>query len=167
MKAWIIFILIVLLGLSIGSSVMLFNTASEPLIERQETAAQIALTETDLIDVVNVDYYHGRRSFQVVEGVDSNGEGMYVWIEELEKTDEAENEPQMITRYKSEGLTKSQVRSIINDELEIKELNSIRLGIIGSTPVYEITYVDLEDRHSFYYITFQDGSYIRHYQFRR
>ncbi|SDY88433.1 Uncharacterized protein YpmB [Evansella caseinilytica] len=190
MKRWIIAAAVMVFTAFTAFFYYMYNVISEPLGEREQEAVAIAKSETDLDEVTNVDYYHGRRSFQVIEGLDKDGEEMYVWVEELtehetDENDENEEEeaeeeketdedeeagdanPQIITRLKSDGLTESEVSNIAYSELSIKEIISIRLGIIGNTPVYEIVYVDEEDRHSFYYITFEDGTYIRHYQFRK
>ncbi|MBU9723911.1 MULTISPECIES: DUF5590 domain-containing protein [Bacillaceae] len=207
MKGWIIAIFILFLSIGIGISFKVYQVTSEPLVDRLEEAKELVLNHTELLDVNYVNYFHGRRSFQVFEGKDQDGNEHFVWVEELiedediepgsieiddipisdttenevdvtEDTDESEDmeeqdhvekerEPQIITRLKNEGLTSSDVRSIIQDRLNINELKSISLGIIGSTPVYEIIYVDNDERHSFYYMTYHDGTYIRHYQFRK
>ena len=165
MRSWIIPIIIIVVCALSGFGYLLYAAVSEPLSERQEKALDIAYSETNLTDVINIDYYHGRRSFQVIEGIDDAENEIYVWIEELDEEDE-EAEPQIFTRLKEDGLTKQEVRSIVSSRLNISELKSIKLGIIGSTPVYEVTYSDQVNRHSFYYITFEEGTYIRHYQFR-
>ncbi|MFA9556186.1 DUF5590 domain-containing protein [Evansella sp. AB-rgal1] len=167
MKRWIFPFIVIILTAFIGLFYYLYMEIKEPLQSKQAHITQVALSETDLDSVKQVDFYHGRRSFQVIEGKDSNGEDMFVWIEELINENEGNTEPQIITRYKSEGITIGEVRSIVQSRLSITQLKSIKLGIIGNTPIYEVIYIDDANRHSFYYLTFEDGEYIRHYQFQR
>lgn len=147
----------------------MYTNISQPLNNRENVAVSIAKEETDLMEVIDVDFYHGRRSYQVIEGIDQQGEEIYVFVEERieEETKETEkNNLHILTINKNEGITKEEVREIVQNKLEMKELISIRLGLIGETPIYEVTYVDKWDRHSFYYVSFEDGSYInRHYRF--
>lgn len=167
MRAWIIAGLIIVISSFMAFFYYMYTNISEPLIARENEAIRIAKEETELVEVVDIDFYHGRRSYQVIEGTDKNGEEIYVWVEELTDEQIAENkEPRIFTKKKKEGITKDEVRQIVQNRLEIKELVSIRLGMIGETPIYEVTYVDESDRHSFYYLSFEDGSYVnRHYRF--
>ncbi|UTR09661.1 DUF5590 domain-containing protein [Evansella sp. LMS18] len=167
MKAWIITVLAVLLAVAAGFMFYLYNSVAEPLTERQQDAVELAFEETDLSEVREVTYYHGRRAYQVIDGADTSGNEVYIWVEELsEEALEAGEEQRVITRLKEEGITREEARDIAVSRLDIDQIQSINLGMIGSTPVYEITYIDQADRHSFYYMTFNDGTYIRHYQFR-
>ncbi|WP_096188667.1 cell wall elongation regulator TseB-like domain-containing protein [Evansella halocellulosilytica] len=167
MKAWVISIAsIIFIGL-IAFFLIMYTVTGNPLNERQEMAIEYALNETELVDVTNVDYYHGNRSYQVVHGINESDEEIIVWVEEIEESDEEERDRRTFVRNKDEGMSVDQVRQLAYDRLDISSLQNIRLGVIGSTPVYEIVYTDDADRHSFYYVTFDEGSYIRHYQFRQ
>lgn len=167
MKAWITAGIIIVLTSFFAFFYYMYTNTSEPLMVRENLAVKIAKGETDLAEVIDVDFYHGRRSYQVIEGLDRDGEEIYVWVEELTKEQmKDKQEPHIFTKYKNEGVTKEDVKEIIQKRLEMKELISIRLGVIGETPIYEVTYVDQSNRHSFYYLSFTDGSYInRHYRF--
>ncbi|MCR6106615.1 DUF5590 domain-containing protein [Salipaludibacillus agaradhaerens] len=188
MKAWIIAISVMVVIGIVAFSIYIYNVTMDPLTLREDQAVAIAREEVDLEEVIDVQYYHGRRSYQVIDGINSAGEEIYIWVEELTEEDEdkdnldtdnseeasdneEENEneeertPTIKTRLHSEGLTREEALEIAQSELDIKKVNSVKLGMAGSTPVYEISYIDTSDRHSFYYIRFEDGTYIRHYQF--
>ncbi|SER43337.1 DUF5590 domain-containing protein [Salipaludibacillus aurantiacus] len=161
MKAWIISISAVFIIGFIAFSSYIYYVTAEPLREREEAAVQLASEHVSLSEVRDIQYYHGRRSYQVIDAVNEDGEDIYIWVEEDEDRDEVNIE----VRLHSEGLTKEEVMEIAVSELEIQSIKSVRLGMTGSTPVYEVSYMDQVDRHSFYYLTFEDGTYIRHYQF--
>jgi len=161
MKAWIISISVIFLATILALSYYLFEVTADPIRERQEKAVLLAEQSVDFSGVREVNYYHGRRSYQIIDAVDTDGNDIYIWVEENDDPDEAIIE----VRLQSEGLTKQEVIEIAQGEVTIERLKSARLGMIGSTPVYEVNYIDDEKRHSFYYLTFEDGTYIRHYQF--
>ena len=166
MKAWIIAGITIVCIVFFGFFYYMYDTISDPLSARENEAVNLAQKETNLADVDNIDFYHGSRSYQVIEGRDDHGEKVYVWVEELKEEQKEDNvSSRIVMKFKHEGITKEEVGEIIDSELAVKELMSIRLGMIGVTPIYEVTYIDEDDRHSFYYLSFADGSYInRHYQ---
>ena len=190
MRAWLLAILIIILISGSAMLYMLYANAKNPLHDRQQEVESIALEETDAVEIREVDYYHGTRSFQVMDAVDEEGEEMYVWVEEqeaeedieedLDLTDENENEENeeenneeenedeerlIMQRYQTDGVTKEDVAGLAQGELDMERLKSVRLGAIEETPIYEINYIDDSGRQSYYYVTFEDASYIRHYQF--
>ncbi|UTR14665.1 DUF5590 domain-containing protein [Salipaludibacillus sp. LMS25] len=188
MKAWIIAISVMVVIGIVAFSIYIYNITLDPLTLRQDQAVAIAREEVDLEEVNDVQYYHGRRSYQVIDGMNSAGDEIYIWVEELtekdedqrddntdnneeasdnneESEDEEEWKPTIKTRLHSDGLTSEEALEIARSELDMKKVNSVKLGMAGSTPVYEVSYIDTSDRHSFYYLKFEDGTYIRHYQF--
>lgn len=162
MKAWIISISIMIIVGFLAFGYYIYHVTTEPLETRENSAIQLAAEQVDIAEVRDVDYYHGRRSYQVVDAIDSEGNELYIWVEENEGSDE---DPTIEIRDHSEGLTRDEVVALSQEELSITRLKSIKLGMIGSTPIYEVNYVDDMDRHSFYFVTFEDGTYIRHYNF--
>ncbi|MDQ0257437.1 uncharacterized protein YpmB [Evansella vedderi] len=168
MKAWILSIITIIIVSVAGFAAYMYMAISDPLVQRQQAASSILEGYEAVAEIQHISYYHGRRSFQVIEGKNSDGDEVYVWVEELtEEQKENEEEPQIISRLKSEGLSKQEIRDLAHSRLDIKQIKSINLGIIGSTPVYEVIYEDQLNRHSFYYVKFEDGTYIRHYQFQK
>lgn len=168
MKSWIIALVTMLIVGFIGFSYYMYEAISAPLIERQQETLSVIETMEGLHQIQSISYYHGRRSFQVFEGKNDDDEEIYIWVEELtEEQKEEDNEPQIIMRTKAEGITQQQVRDIVHSRLDIKQIKGINLGIIGVTPIYEVIYEDQSNRQSFYYVTFEDGTYIRHYQFQK
>ncbi|UCZ54814.1 DUF5590 domain-containing protein [Bacillus shivajii] len=168
MRTWLISIGAVLLTAGIVFFYFMYSATAGPLNDRQEEIKAFALSETELTSVNDISYYHGSRSYQVFYGVDDNDEDIIVWVEEIEHKEDDENQSRRVfVRSQSDGISKDKVEQIAYDRLNVVSLINIRLGIIGNTPVYEVVYIDDADRHSFYYLTFKDGSYIRHYQFKR
>ncbi|WP_051314693.1 DUF5590 domain-containing protein [Alteribacter aurantiacus] len=184
MKRWTIFTGITLFIITFSSLIWLFSSVQSNKNETFEGSIEYALSNDLITEYSNVSYYNGRRSYHIIDGVDQEGDDVYVWIESIqdeqesyssvfEESDEEENvedevsEPRTYIRKQEDGISASQARQIAEQHLGIDEFKQVRLGMIGQTPVYEIVYIDTEDRYSFYYISFEEGDYIRHYQLRR
>ncbi|RNA69178.1 DUF5590 domain-containing protein [Alteribacter keqinensis] len=183
MKRWIIGTAIFLLSTAAVTMIWLYNNIQSAQHERFGDSIAYAMDEGLISDYGNVHYYNGRTAYHVIEGTSPDGDAVYVWVETIpestenyssafdeEDSESEENpasEPRTFSRKQDEGISAGEARQIAEANLEMEKFKQVRLGMIGQTPVYEIVYVDTDDRYSFYYISFEDGDYIRHYQLRR
>lgn len=173
MKAWIISIFLVIAAAVTASLYLLYASASSPIEEREQAAASFARDELEFNRVEEVTYFHGTQSYQVVNGTNSDGEEAYAWVPESierESTLEAEEELpeeeilEPVIRLHSEGITSSEALEIAENDADIAEVRSVRLGLIGTSPVYEVNYKDSNGRFGYYYTAFEDGQYLRRYE---
>ncbi|GEL07429.1 DUF5590 domain-containing protein [Salisediminibacterium halotolerans] len=177
MRTWILAALLIFLLLSLSALYMLYASASSSLTEDSDVTEALALEHSSAAEILDMDYYHGTRAFHVFDAADDDGERLYVWVEledsdeeerdenEADNNQESDDERFVAERYHDEGISKDALREEVQSELDILRLNGIRLGMIGETPVYEVNYIDASGRQSYYYVTFEDAAYIRHYQF--
>ncbi|WP_147804759.1 DUF5590 domain-containing protein [Alkalicoccus halolimnae] len=135
-----------------------FSSILSPLEARQEAAVENAMEEADIQEVKNVDYFHGSRSYQVIDAVTNEDEAIYVLVEETE----SETDPVILPH--SEGISFDEAAAAAGENSNIAELKSVKIGLMEDTPVYEIHYADPEGRLSYYYVTFANGEYVRSYQ---
>lgn len=179
MRAWIIAIFTIVFISAGAFFYVMYSSAMDPLQDREEEALAFAGEHITFHSVLSVNRYHGARSYQVIDALNEDDEPVYIWVEErftvvepriyddfeTEIEVEEEEEPRrIIIRRHDSGITFEEVRDHIDNELDISRLNSIRLGMIGRTPVYEVNYLSEDGRQSYYYLTFEEGRYIRHYQ---
>lgn len=162
MKLW-------LLILSTGAAgavlffLFLYSSAVSPLEERKETGAELASSTEDLQEINDISYFHGSDSYQVVDAVRADGESIYILTPEASpEQKEAASEPVVLLH--SEGITPEEAEERVGNEEEIQEIHSVRLGIVENIPGYEINYSDTSGRLVYYYITFNEGEYMRSYQ---
>jgi uncharacterized protein YpmB len=150
----ILFIIVVSIILGWGS-IHLYANVRET-IEKSESEALIYLKENaEVNDVRSVNFYHGSESYSVFEGTNEAKEAIYIWVE-----NSLDNH---IVKAKDSGLAFEEVLLYAKEELKPKEIISIKLGIENLIPLYEIIYKDQQDRYSYYYISFKDGTYLKHY----
>ncbi|WP_216829212.1 cell wall elongation regulator TseB-like domain-containing protein [Alkalihalobacterium elongatum] len=158
MKKWVITCICLLVFAAIGISSYFYQTMRSPITEQEQLAIERALNETELSVVDDVSFYHGTEPYIVVKGrTDQDDTGLIAWVGEEER---------IIVKNVADGLSKEEVRHFAQNELAPKELISVRLGIENRLPIYEITYIDENDRYSFYYITFEEGTFVKRYSLK-
>lgn len=73
-----------------------------------------------------------------------------------------------IVRKKSEGISEKEalqrtIEQVGDDSKEHKskpkEILKIKLGFENNIPLWEVTYIDDENRYSYYYLAFKDGQF--------
>ncbi|MBU8907285.1 cell wall elongation regulator TseB-like domain-containing protein [Desertibacillus haloalkaliphilus] len=159
MKKWMLISSIVIIVVIVISSYFFYQSVREPLIVEQEKARHYLINEGVLETIETMDFYHGTHTYYVAKGYDSNQKEKIVWVDEgLEET---------FTRTGQDGLSEDDVRQLVSDELNVAKLISIRIGIEKRIPVYEVTYLDEDDRYSYYYMTFDDGTFMKRYSVKK
>ncbi|TMW73561.1 cell wall elongation regulator TseB-like domain-containing protein [Alteribacter natronophilus] len=171
MKGWIITAAAVIIAVSAAVFYYVYHSAAASQTEWHEEAMEYAVNQGLITQIEDTRYYYGRSAYSIFSGENESGEAVYVWVEQRTDISGAEEdeewEPRTAVRARNEGISRSEAEEIAVRELELSEFKQVRLGMVGETPVYEIVYIDQEDRYSFYYLSYDDGSYIRHYQLRR
>lgn len=134
----------------------LYTNVSEPIQNSEDEAlSYLKANATEFTDMKQVNFYHGSESYQVFEGINEASEEVFIWV--------AKSLDNHIVKEKGAGLKIEEVILYTEEELKPKEIISIKLGIESSLPLYEIIYIDDQDRYSYYYISFKDGTYLKHY----
>ncbi|WP_332693234.1 DUF5590 domain-containing protein [Halalkalibacter lacteus] len=157
MKKWIFWVVIIFVVLTTGLSVYGYQTIREPLKDNYEQAERYVLGQSLLHTVSNGTYYHGTDAYYVFEGI-MDEEEVIVWVSE-------EFDSHQIAKV-SDGISEGEAISIVQKQDEIKRIQSVKLGIERGLPVYEIIYVNNENRKGYYYVTFEDGTFMKRYVLR-
>lgn len=146
----VIFIVVV-----IWQGVHFFSNVKEPIRQAEEEALTYLKEHIELKEINQTDFYHGTESFYVFQGIDEVGAELIIWI------------PSTLDGYfmksKAEGISFDDALQFTKQELNPKQLISIKLGMENKVPLYEIIYKDQQDRFSYYFISFKDGSYLKHH----
>ncbi|MBY0595428.1 cell wall elongation regulator TseB-like domain-containing protein [Bacillus bingmayongensis] len=158
MKKWIFAIIIVIVAIVLYG-VHVYNATMEKKIPKESKVVEIAKEKAKLTKVKTVDYYNGKSSYAVVQGVDEKGEQIIVWV--------PEKKGNVLVRKKNEGISEKKALQIVAGERKPKELVKVKLGAENDVPLWEITYIDQEDRYTYYYLEFQDGKYAGYYSIEK
>ena len=107
----------------------------------------------------SVDYYNGKSAYIVVQGTDEKGEQLIVWVPEKKG---------YCSKEKSEGISEKEaiqrtIEQVGNESKESKskpkEIMKVKLGFENDVPLWEVTYIDDDNRYSYYYLEFKDGKF--------
>ncbi|MDM5154167.1 DUF5590 domain-containing protein [Bacillus sp. DX1.1] len=158
MKKWIFAIIIVIVAIGLYG-VHIYNTTMEKKIPKESKTIEMAKEKAKLTKVEKVDYYNGKSSYAVVQGVDEKGEQTIVWV--------PEKKGNVLVRKKSEGISEKKAIQIVASERKPKEFVKVKLGAENDVPLWEITYIDQEGRYTYYYLEFQDGKYAGYYSIEK
>ncbi|WP_197276325.1 PepSY domain-containing protein [Bacillus sp. JCM 19034] len=157
MKKWIISFTFIVFMLLIAGSIYFFTIIREPLVEQFDQVERYVLNQ-DLLDSIDeISYYHGQEVVYVARGELDSIE-RYVWV-----TDD------LTTAYEAnvdEGITEEEAISLVHQHEPIVELQAIRIGLERNRPLYEITFINENERKSYYYLHFKDGTLIKRYSLR-
>ncbi|EJS67266.1 peptidase M4 [Bacillus cereus] len=167
MKKWIFAIIIVIVASGIYGAYV-YNKAMDKKIPKESKSVEIAKEKAKLTKVKSVDYYNGKSSYTVVQGTDEKGEQIIVWV--------PDKKGNVLVKKKSEGISEKEALQKLADQAtgkgnepkpKPKQIVKVKLGAENDIPLWEITYIDQEDRYTYYYLEFQNGEYAAHYSIEK
>ncbi|SDZ03985.1 DUF5590 domain-containing protein [Bacillus sp. 166amftsu] len=158
MKKWIFAIIIVIVAVVLYG-VHVYNATMEKKIPKESKVVEIAKEKGKLSEVKTVDYYNGKSSYTVVQGLNEKREQTIVWV--------PEKEGNVLVRKKNEGISEKKALQIVASDRNPKEFVKVKLGAENDVPLWEITYIDQEGRYTYYYLEFQDGKYAGYYSIEK
>ncbi|MDH4421062.1 MULTISPECIES: DUF5590 domain-containing protein [Bacillus] len=167
MKKWIFAIIIVIVASGIYGAYV-YNKTMEKKIPKESKSVEIAKEKAKLTKVKSVDYYNGKSSYTVVQGTDEKGEPIIVWV--------PDKKGNVLVKKKSEGISEKEALQKLAEQAtgkgdepkpKPKQIVKVKLGAENDIPLWEITYIDQEDRYTYYYLEFQNGEYAAHYSIEK
>ncbi|HET7629295.1 MAG TPA: DUF5590 domain-containing protein [Bacillales bacterium] len=153
MKKWgIILGIAVILAFGLkGWSVYHGVQTKQEAIKRQ--AIVEAKQEGKIDEVVTVTNYRGTKAYTVIYGKNEHGEEQYVWI--------PQSEGETIVKPANEGLSREEVVRYARQKLNPKKIIAVRPGVEEQLPVWEIVFIDQNQRYTFYYLRFDGKDWVK------
>ncbi|MBB5323368.1 uncharacterized protein YpmB [Anoxybacillus tepidamans] len=158
MKKWSI-LFFVFLCIVIWLTVSVYRAAMDPKQSLIEKARERAAQKVSFAYIDDTYTYYGEKTYVVLVGTDRKGTKKIAWVPE-------KGEHIVVKRAKS-GITKQQAIEKLKAERNPKEIVSTKLGMEKGVPLWELTYIDQDNRYSFYYISFEDGAFLKRYSFEQ
>lgn len=137
----------------------IYHSASKPITEAEQQAIEIAKEHVKINNIIETSFFNGDEPYHVIRATNEHDQEIIIWVSEA-------NSDKIIVEFAKNGLTKEQVKEYALSELDIKELQDIRIGMKYNIPVWEITFIDSNDRYSFYYLTFNGETWIENYRLK-
>jgi uncharacterized protein YpmB len=160
MKKWLFIGAITVVTLFIWQAVFYYVEIFDKQQSLQEKATNRAFSETELQSIDDVDYYHGKHAYIVLFGVNEEGKELIVWVPE-------ENEQDIVTKLAEEGWTEEDVKEYIKKERKVNKIRDIHLGIEDGRPLWEVIYLDEQNRYTYYYVNFENGEFLKRYSIKK
>lgn len=123
-------------------------------------AEQIAVDEAELIEVDQVERFHGDKSYYVVSGIDKDEQPLFVYVP-------FDQEEPIITVNQPSTYTKSNVKEAWEEKCSTCKLTSITPGLMDENAVWEINYRPNKDTRVYEYVLMEDGSLFEQLQFKK
>ncbi|MBE4910250.1 DUF5590 domain-containing protein [Bacillus luteolus] len=152
MKKWI-FLSILILVIGFWQAISVYITAMEPKREIEQQAIEIARAQANIHTIYEVTTYYGSESYQVVQGISDENVPLIVWI--------AENSDEIVIKRQDEGLRKEDVVNRLVSERNPQEIRSVRLGMEKNIPLWEVIYLNENNRLTYYYSDFETGDLLK------
>lgn len=156
MKKWLIlsslFVLFVL-----GCVIGIYWNSLQPKNKLEKAAFETAKEEAGVTTMDEFYLYHGQKSFSIIIGKTSDGEQKIVWIPD-------QNNKKVVTNSVKNGKTKKDIQSIVEQNVDPKEIISIKPGMENSVPLWEVTYIDQAGKYNYDYYDFKTGEWLKYYR---
>ncbi|WP_066294383.1 cell wall elongation regulator TseB-like domain-containing protein [Bacillus sp. FJAT-29937] len=149
----VIIISLLILAIILGSGVIVYVNAVEPVKAAEKEAIERAMTETRLWKAEDFQLYHGLETYYVIKGVNKAGTSIYVWV--------PEKEGQIIVRKVTDGVSKQEAINKLKEEKNPKKIISVRLGMEKNIPLWEIYYRTEGNLINYYYVDFKTGEWLK------
>jgi uncharacterized protein YpmB len=149
----IIFLIVLVSVIILGAMAALFLNARSPVNNKAEDALKRAQNETGIASTEDVSLYNGKKSYVVITGENSDGEKVIIWVPEKDE--------EIIVKKWADGISKKAAINKLNEEEEVNEILSVKLGMESVGPVWELTYLDDNEHLNYYYLLFETGEWWR------
>lgn len=152
MLNWIKFIVVFLLTLTTVISVMVLYNANKPVSVAKKAAIEAALASGQLASVSSAEIFNGTTSFVTVYGKGEEGKEKAVFVNGSTEDDFQEV-------LMADGISAEQAVENVKQELNVKTILHVALGMEEKGPVWEVTFKGDNGKLNYVYVFFEDGQW--------
>lgn len=153
LKKWLLFIVIFAFSLTIIISLLIYFQAKSPFSDATDAAESYALENNLLAQVDETYVYNNTSTFYTVIGTTAKGEEKAYFLPD-NQSDEKIMEVSL-----DEGISEQQAVDIAMKDVKDAKLLHAKLGVEKIGPVWEITYVNADDKLNYVYLLFDNGEW--------
>lgn len=157
---WGTLILGIIILLTLSLAIWIYVDANSDRTAGHEDAAALAEQETELTRVEHISTYYGDREVHIVQGVNEADENGLVFIDLAEKTVLEEIFP-------TNALPIEEVKKQWENTCDSCTFRDIQYGYEENEPVYELTYIDGQNRYVMDYFTLRGDSFDQRFAFKK
>ena len=152
MVNWIKFIVVFLLALTSVIAVTVLYNAGKPLSAANKVAIESALSSGQLVSVSSAESFNGTVPMVTVFGVDADGEEKAVFVDG--QSADGFEEVKL-----ADGISAEQAVANVQQELTVKKVLHVRLGLEAEGPIWEVAFTSDNDKLNYVYVFFDNGQW--------
>ncbi|WP_139207334.1 DUF5590 domain-containing protein [Halobacillus dabanensis] len=157
---WCLLILSVILLLVLTFGIWMYININQDRTSGHDEAIDFAKQQTGLTKFESVTTYYGEGETQIVQGTNGSGDEIIVFIDLEENI--------ILDEISAERVLPSdQMRSQWKDTCSECEFKDIQYGYEEDEPVYQLTYIDSQNRYVLDYFTLEGEAFDQRFAFRQ
>jgi uncharacterized protein YpmB len=118
-------------------------------------AVMRAKSDFDFNKVIRTSTYNGKKQYVAIEALKKNNKKIYILVPVKGEV--------MYAYRSSQGISKKEALDLVKREDDIRKVIRIQLGMEAQNPLWEITYINDKGNYSYYYVSFEDGTFLKRY----
>ncbi|ENI8396466.1 DUF5590 domain-containing protein [Listeria monocytogenes] len=151
---WIAIILGIII-VFVVAAFLYIRYAEKPVTNAETEALDRISGQVDLKTTDQFYLYNGPKEvYYVLTGKNSKNQNIIVWVPK-KKSDK------VYVKFTSDGITKQQARDKVTKEKNPKKILHVNLGMEKETPIWEVAYLDKNDKLNYFDINFETGEWYR------
>jgi uncharacterized protein YpmB len=155
-KKWILIIVGIFI-LASWQAYYLYSGVNAKPQKKEAEAVEIAKKEKNLTTVTNVEHFFKNDTYYVVEGKNKHGNDIIVWVGKDKK---------IFSEIAKKGLSEKQMIDYVKKNHNAEKIIDSRLGMEDEIPLWEVVYIDDQDRYTYYYGYFETGKRYEIYRLK-
>jgi uncharacterized protein YpmB len=155
-KKWILMMVGILLIAAWQAYYLYTETQAKPQ-SKEARAIEIAKKAKGLKSISNVEHFYKNETYYVVEGKNEHGTDMIVWVGKDEH---------VFSDIANGGLKEQQMIDYVKKNYDAEKIIDSRLGMEDEIPLWEVTFIDSQDRYTYYYGYFETGKRYEIYRLK-
>jgi uncharacterized protein YpmB len=148
-------VLAVFLLVALGAFFNVYHAAMAQKNDGHEEAIARALKETDLKNAESVETFNGLKQYYVITGLNKSNKAVYVWVPE-------DSKEKPVLKLAADGITEKKALEIVKAKQNPEKVISVKLGMEKTIPLWEVKYIDDQNRYTYDLLNFSNGEIRKH-----
>lgn len=147
-----------ILGLSLA--IWIYIDVNQDRTSAHAQASTLVLEQTEVETVDEVSVYHGKETVHIIKGTEKDGSSVLVYVQ-------VDNQKVLDVIKGDDYLSTSEMKDVWKKGCGNCGFKNIQYGYEEGEPVFEVTYIDQQDRYVFDYYRLNGESFDQRFAFKQ
>ncbi|WP_191560989.1 DUF5590 domain-containing protein [Metabacillus idriensis] len=148
-------VLAIVLLIALSGFIHVYQSAMTQKNSGHYQAIDRAAGQTELKNAESVHTFNGLEQYFVIAGKNESNKNVYVWVAE-------DSKKKPVLKLASDGISEKEALEIVNREQNPQKIISVKLGMEKNVPLWEIKYIDEQNRYTYDFVNFTNGEIQKH-----